>query len=143
MQCLVGKVKSRAFRLESHCQVYFVGDFFFGDFFFTKYPRLKTADHQGERQQSRERSFKGKLDNLVCVGSFSTLALLVSWERQQHVVGEFDVFEFLLELTMDASMGIQGKDGRTKLLVHVWCLCFLFLVTHHQKLWTSLSWIWK
>ncbi|PON57119.1 histone H3/CENP-A [Trema orientale] len=79
--------------------------------FLIKYPRFNVHsaytkccfEEQGNRV-SRRTQF-----NLYTIGSFSFLALVISSKRQKAM--ELGVFDFLLGLTMDASMEIPGKDG--------------------------------
>ncbi|XP_048325967.1 uncharacterized protein LOC107404197 [Ziziphus jujuba] len=93
--------------------------------FFTKYPGLKLHHSEGKRSR--------KVYDLLGVGSFSVFALVISWERR-HGGGEgFGVFEYMLELTMDASMEIpagheDGSGPNLWYMVGAYVYCFLLLI---------------
>ncbi|XP_060675076.1 uncharacterized protein LOC107424178 isoform X2 [Ziziphus jujuba] len=100
--------------------------------FLTKYPRLKIHHSKSTTEEQSNRS--GKVNDLLGVGSFSVLALVISCarERQQGSAG-FGVFDFILQLTMDASMEIPAGHGNGSgpnlwYMFGAYVYCFLLLI---------------
>lgn len=99
-----------------------------------KYPRFNVHSKYEKCSQGKEIS-QGSRFNLYSAGSFSAFALVMSSKRTKDM--ELGIFDFLLGLTMDASMEIPGNEGPNLLYMlgaYMYCALLVVIRSHLESL---------